>query len=145
MSKIQFFDSWINTAYFIDNQTIIATTKDGKAYWIDIKNHSKKLLSGHTGSVCDVRYNPENELIYTISTDKTLRTWKIYNLNTVFDKFSGKTFVNISNSSKYIAYQDDSLRIFDLAGNEIYKTSETCSMLAFRLMIVYLVLDGRII
>ena len=130
--KFKNFSDWINTSYFADNQIIIATTKNNEAYIINTNNDEIKRLAGHTGSVCDARFNTDDDLIYTISTDQTIRTWKIYNLNILFDNFTGLEFLNFSETAKYFAFQkNDTLKIYDFTGKNILNINKKINNLKF--------------
>ncbi len=121
IKELKDFDAWINQAYFLDSVHIIAYSKKGKAHSVNIENNLKKDLLGHKNEIFDVYYSPKKMSLYTISKDKTIREWKIYNPNLNFENYLNKNVIKYSPNRTYIAMLDNKITVFDLLGNVIFE------------------------
>jgi len=98
IAKIQEFDSWINTASFVDSVHILVTAKNGLSYYINYLNNETKILAGHSNEIYDASMN--GDFIVTVSADNSIRHWKIYDFfSTVYEN----EIVKFSPNSRYVA------------------------------------------
>ncbi len=133
VAKLNKFNSFINNVNFIDNNTIIASTKKNKAVIINLAENTYRQLLGHTDQVYDAKLDPYNSKIYTISKDQTIKTWKIYDPNKKFEHLKNKDLIKLSNSGIYFAaFNGKNLAVFTLSGDTIfYKHNISVSNLIF--------------
>jgi len=115
------FLSFLENVKFIDNETIIAFTKKGRAKIININTNNIKELIGHEDEITDAIYNANNQAITTISKDKTIRTWKIYFPDFDFMNYNNKSIVKFSNSGSYIALSNNNIEVIDLLGKTLFQ------------------------
>ncbi|MBN2892052.1 MAG: hypothetical protein JXL97_09310 [Bacteroidales bacterium] len=121
ISKLDFFTTDISSAQFIsDNQVLI--TAQNKAFISDFSNQQNQMLIGHTKLVFDARFDKKNDVIYTVSLDKTIKSWKIFNYSEILNKFKFVDAVSISNSSSiYSVFADNKLDVFSASKNYFSK------------------------
>ena len=71
----------ITKLFWLPGQILVASTLGGLIKAYDGRSGEEKfLLKGHRGQILDIDYNKENNLILTVSKDKTAR---IYNIPTI--------------------------------------------------------------
>lgn len=108
------FSGFINNVQFIDSNTVIGFSKNAEAKIINTNTNICKNLTGHSNEIFDIINNSNNQEFTTISKDKTIRKWKIYQPDFNFGLYINKTNVKYSNTSSYIALLNNNLQIIDL-------------------------------
>lgn len=132
VTKLNNFGAFINNVNFINSNTILVSTKDNKAIIIDLNENSYRLLLGNTDWVFDAKIDKSKSTVYTISKDKTIKTWKIFDPNKKFDHLKNKQIIKLSNSGSYFASYNGDLAVFSLAGDTIfYKSNVIASNIIF--------------
>lgn len=108
------FSGFINDVQFIDTNTVVGFSKNAEAKIINTITNTCKNLTGHSNEILHIIKNPNNQEFTTISKDKTIRKWKIYQPDFNFALYTNKTNVKYSNTSSYIALLNNNLQIIDL-------------------------------
>lgn len=126
IAKFNKIDAYINTISFLDDKNILVSTKKSKAYILNIAKGSYRVLAGHSDAVLDIAFDKKNKKVVTISTDGTIKTWKIYNTENKFKKFVNKKIVKYSKTGVYMVSVDyaNNLTISNLTGDRIFSLSE---------------------
>ena len=123
IAKIDYFSANINTVSFINNEEILVSSADNNIYITNYKTDKTKELIGHSNNVFDAKFNKNNQTVSSISADKTIKSWKIFTQETVFDKYIFPEIIAFSNkSTNFAVYADNKFEILSSIGTVIFST-----------------------
>ena len=123
LSRIDYFSADINSAYFINNEELIITSADKNIYLTNFITDKTRKIIGHSNNVLDARYNLQEQTVFSISTDKTIKSWKIFTQKTIFDEYIYPEIITFSNkTTNYAVYADNKFEILSSIGTKIFST-----------------------
>lgn len=121
LATINYFEKNINTAYFANNEEILISTADKNIYLTNFKTHKTKKLIGHSDNVFDARYCKNNNTITSISADKTIKSWKLFENNSIFSDYSNPDIIAYPFDATICAlYVDSKFEILSTIGNVLF-------------------------
>ena len=123
LNKINYFSADINSVYFIDNKELLISSADKNIYLTNYETNKTRKIIGHSNNVLDARYDAQNQTVYSISVDKTIKSWKIFTQTTIFDKYLLPEIITFSNkSTNYAVFADSKFEILSSIGTVIFST-----------------------
>ncbi len=112
INRISVAKNIINSIQFIDNQNIMISSDDNNIYICDLFGQDIKKLIGHKNSVSDVVFSSTDKTVYSISSDNTIKSWKIFEHNNIFRNQAPEIFSFCNKSSNYVVCSNNKINIY---------------------------------